>query len=379
MRHPRPSRLADLAPNALIVWLWLCILLVFSLVLLGGAVRLSGAGLSMVEWRPLAGVLPPLDAAAWQRAFAKYQASPEFKLLHAGMNLVEFQFIFWMEYAHRLLGRVVALAFLLPFLFFLWRRMVPRGVAWRLWMLFALGALQGLLGWHMVRSGLINVPQVSHYRLMMHLLLAALIYAYMLRVVVGLSRISRVNQIGRMSRISRIARISRVARNRRARADAAVRVTGALAMLMLMLMLASGALVAGTRAGYILNTWPKMGGQWLPTDALVMYPWWLNLFENPATIQFVHRWLAALALLAAGGFALRLMRAGQARFGTAVLGLALAQVALGIATLTLRVPPDLAIAHQAGAMALLGAVVIALSANLSPLVRAVHSTTSEST
>ncbi len=325
----------------------------FATVLLGGAVRLTGSGLSMVDWQPLRGVIPPLDADGWRQAFDNYRQFPEFNLVNPDMTLAEFRFIFWMEYAHRLLGRLIGAAFLLPFLFFLAAGRVPRAAVGRLWALFFLGGMQGLLGWHMVKSGLADDPHVSHYRLALHFMLAVVIYAYLLRVLVGISR--------------------RPQSPERAAHDTPLRLTGGIALALILMMMASGALVAGTHAGHVYNTWPLMGGRWLPPQLLAMQPGWLNAFENLVAIQFIHRWLALAVLVAVIAFALRLIRAraatgnNRALIGYLLAALAVAQVALGIATLVLRVPPALASAHQAGAMLLLTVAVIALARHLPPL------------
>ena len=338
----------DQAPNGIIIWLWACCLLVFALVVLGGAVRLTGSGLSMVDWQPLGGVIPPLDEAQWRQAFDRYRQFPEFQLVNPDMTVAGFRFIFGMEYAHRLLGRVVGLVFLLPFLFFLARKMIPRSVVGPLWGLFFLGGAQGLLGWYMVKSGLADDPAVSPHRLLAHFMLAVVIYAGLLRVAVGLGLPPRRD------------------------APPSTGITGWIALAMILLMMASGALVAGTRAGYIYNTWPTMGGLWMPEQLLGMQPWWRNFVENPVTIQFVHRWLAAAVLTAVGVYAIRLLRAagpawagGLAWGGAALLVLVSAQITLGIATLILRVPTALGVAHQAGALLLLTATVIALTAERS--------------
>lgn len=329
--------------HTLALWLSLCCLLVFALILLGGAVRLSGSGLSMVEWRPLAGIAPPLDAESWARVFAQYRQTPEFHLVNPDISEARFRFIFFMEYAHRMLARVVALAFLIPFLFFLWRRMLPRALTLRLALLFFLGALQGLLGWHMVKSGLVDDPRVSHYRLAMHLMLAAALYAYLLRLALGL----------RM--------------HARRESNFALRAGGGIALALIFCMLLSGALVAGTHAGLTHNTWPKMGAHWIPPQLFALHPWWMNFTENLLTIQFTHRWLAMLTLLALANFALQLFRNG-ARMQAAVIALlACAQILLGISALTLRAPFALAIAHQAGAVVLLSVTLAALAVYLRPV------------
>lgn len=348
---------ADRAPTAIVVWLACCCVLIFATVALGAAVRLTGSGLSMVDWRPLTGAIPPLDSVDWRRAFAAYQQSPEFRLVNPGMTLAGFKFIFWFEYAHRLLGRVIGAAFLLPFLFFLAAGRVSGPVGARLWALFALGAAQGVIGWLMVKSGLTGAPHVSHYRLALHFMLAVAIYAYLLRVMVG------------------------IAGPRFAVADSAaatVTVTGKITVAVILLTMLSGVFVAGTRAGFAYNTWPAMDGAWLPAELFALQPWWRNFTDNIAAVQFAHRWLAVLALAASAVFAWRLIRDGvrdgvhgnrgrATVAGVVLLTVAGAQVALGIATLLLRVPVALGVAHQAGAMLLLTAAVIALAMRLPPL------------
>ncbi len=313
----------------------------FSLVVLGGAVRLTGSGLSMVDWRPLGGVIPPLGEAQWQRVFEDYRRFPEFRLVNPDLTLAGFRFIFWMEYAHRLLGRVTGLVFLLPFLVFLWRGMVPRVPAAGLWGLFLLGALQGLLGWYMVKSGLADNPQVSHYRLLMHFMLAVVIYAGLLGVAIGL-------------------RSPPGSPGSRAAPNTSIIVIGRITLALIFLMLISGALVAGTRAGHGYNTWPTMGGSWLPEPLLALHPWWRNFVENPVAIQFTHRWLAVAVLAAVGAFAVRLLR-DRPRIACALLAAISAQIALGIATLVQGVPVALGVAHQAGAMVLLTVTVVAMA------------------
>ncbi len=319
---------------------------------LGGAVRLTGAGLSMVDWQPFSGILPPLNDAEWQQAFQNYQRFPEYSLVNPDMTLAGYQFIFWMEYAHRLLGRVTGIVFFVPFLFFCWRGMVPHGFVSRLWGLFLLGAVQGLLGWYMVKSGLADDPTVSHYRLAAHFMLAVVIYACLLRVIVGLRAwLAVANTNPMITPAIAINAVSNIAART------------ALGMVFLMMM--SGALVAGTHAGHVYNTWPKMGGLWIPESLLWMQPWWLNFLENPIAIQFTHRWLAVGVFIAASVFAVRLIRIARPIAGGILLVAVAAQIALGIATLLLGVPLVLGVAHQAGAMILLTVLVITL-ANPSP-------------
>jgi heme a synthase len=313
--------------------LWLCAVaaLVLAMVLVGGATRLTESGLSITEWKPVMGVVPPLSQDAWQAAFEKYQAIPQYREMNSGMSLDEFKTIYWWEWTHRLLGRVVGAAYLLPFLFFLWRGWVTP----LLWFIFGLGALQGAVGWWMVASGLVDRVEVSHYRLATHLLLACLIY------------VALVWTARRMS--ERDAGL----------APARVR-AGAFGLLILVLaQIYLGALVAGLRAGYAYNSWPLIDGALVPDAGQLFFitPLWRNVFENILTVQFDHRMLAYLIFIVALLHAIDVARTAQetaARTGALVLFTAIvAQVALGIATLLWVVPLPLALAHQAMAMLVL--------------------------
>lgn len=313
-------------------WLLVCCALVFAMVVLGGVTRLTGSGLSMVNWEPLSGVLPPMGQAAWEREFEHYRQSPEYNYVNKGMSLDEFKGIFWFEYAHRVLGRLIGIVFFVPFVYFLVRRRITAALARKLAVMFVLGGLQGLLGWYMVKSGLVDDPHVSQYRLAAHLGLAVLIYAYMLWTAVGILR-------GGQRRRSRLAHVSL-----------------ALCLVVFVTMI-SGAFVAGLKAGTIYNTFPLMGNAWLPEGMWALAPAWVNAFENPATVQFNHRVIAIgtfLAIVALWLVAVRtpLTRA-QRSWLHAVMAAAVIQVVLGVSTLLLRVPVTLAALHQAGAMVLL--------------------------
>jgi cytochrome c oxidase assembly protein subunit 15 len=331
------------------VGLWLLVLaaMVVAMVLLGGATRLTESGLSMVAWEPVTGWLPPLSDAGWEEAFAAYRAYPEYRLVNHGMTLAEFQQIFWLEYAHRLWGRMIGVAFLAPFLWFLGRgrirgRRVPQLVA-----LFGLGALQGAVGWWMVASGLVDMPDVSHLRLAVHLGLAVAILVALLWVALDV-----------------------LAPRTRRRPPGA----GWLAVLaaLVFAQILSGALVAGLNAGLIYNTFPTMNGDWIPWDAYAMQPLHYDVLWNAATVQLHHRLGAYLVVLATIATLWRLGRlpgtlSPAARRGTAAMGAALVvQVGLGIATLLLQVPVWLGVLHQAGALALLLAIVFSLHAVLRP-------------
>ena len=333
---PFPTQLDDSARRQIAAWLMLCCAMIFAMVILGGATRLTGSGLSMVEWDPLFGVVPPLNQAQWEEVFSKYRESPEYQKINIGMDLEGFKSIYWFEFAHRLLGRSIGLMFLLPFLYFIARRMLTLQLMPRLFIAFVLGGLQGLLGWYMVKSGLIDQPHVSQYRLTAHLSLALIIYCYLLWLLLDLLRPH--------------PRTS----------DAAPKVArGAAAFLfgLVAITIVSGGFVAGLKAGFAYNTFPKMGDQWLPPAGWLLQPGWRNLFENIATVQFDHRVLALLTLIAVLGFWVHSLKK-PLPIGTKtaihVLALvAIAQVGLGIATLLLHVPVALGVAHQAGALTLL--------------------------
>jgi cytochrome c oxidase assembly protein subunit 15 len=321
---------AQQSRRAVAAWLLVCCALVFAMVVIGGITRLTHSGLSMVEWQPIVGAIPPLNDAQWAETFAKYRQTPEFRLRNHDMTVEGFKGIFWWEYVHRLLGRIIGLAFLIPFLVFLFRRRLDGDVAWKLGAIFVLGALQGALGWFMVKSGLVDEPRVSSLRLAAHLGLAFLIYASMLWVALGLLYRER----------------SLVSDGMRGRAG------GMVALVFLMIL--SGALVAGIRAGYAYNTWPLMNGKFIPDEILMIEPWYVNIAYNMATVQFIHRILAIAIGLMAIGLWLDVRREPpnpRARFWSNILLVAaLAQVSLGISTLLLRVPVNLAVLHQAGAV-----------------------------
>ncbi len=332
----------------LICWLVLCALLVFAMVLLGGAVRLTGSGLSMVDWRPVTGILPPVSESAWQDAFEQYKQFPEYQQVNAGISMESFRFIYLMEYAHRMLGRVIGLVFLLPFAGFLLSRSIGSGLALRLWILFGMGALQGGLGWYMVKSGLVDVPSVSQYRLVLHLFVAVLIFGYMVRLITGLA-------------IQREVSVTLTH----------VEVLGVVTVALVLLMIVSGGLVAGTHAGMIFNTFPRMGADWIPDMLLSMTPAWKNLFENAVMIQFVHRCLALVVLLSVAIHAASLFsrNLGHDRLmAVLVLVAAVIQAGLGITTLLMAVPVHFAVAHQAGALILLATILTAVFRTI-PLLR----------
>ena len=323
-----------------ITWLTVCSCMVFGMVLLGGAVRLTGSGLSMVDWRPLIGIVPPIGEAQWLAVFEQYKSFPQYQQVNSQMGLGDFKFIFLMEYAHRVLGRLTGLAFLLPFIGFLASRKIYPALVPRLWLLFGMGAVQGGIGWYMVKSGLVDNPAVSQYRLTLHLVTAVLIYAYMVRLVVGL-----VNPGSRQT------------------GNGVSRTFGFTVLAFIFLMICSGGFVAGTHAGFIYNTFPTMGGDWIPDQVYAMSPWWINLFENPVTIQLVHRVLALIVAILVLSYALTLLRSiapGSTAMAVILSAVVLFQVSLGITTLLSGVAVELGVAHQGGALLLLTAVIVSV-------------------
>lgn len=326
-------------------WLLVCCALVFAMVVLGGVTRLTGSGLSMVNWKPVSGVLPPIGQAAWEREFEHYRETPEYRYVNKGMSLAEFKGIFWFEYAHRVLGRLIGIVFLLPFLYFLLRRRIEASLAPKLAAMFVLGGLQGLLGWYMVKSGLVDDPHVSQYRLAAHLGLAVLIYVFMLWTALDLLRGADTGADTGADRAR-----SRVA-------------AGALILtIAVFVTMMSGAFVAGLKAGFTYNTFPLMAGRWVPDGMWAMTPAYLNLFENPTTVQFTHRVIAIATFVGILALWLAANRTAMTRpqrlWLHAAGGAAMIQVALGISTLLLRVPVPLAALHQAGAMALLTVLLV---------------------
>jgi len=324
--------------RAVAIWLLCCCALVFSMVVLGGATRLTGSGLSMVNWEPVSGVLPPLSAEAWQTEFEHYQESPEFRHVNFWMKVEDFQRIYWLEFFHRLLGRLIGVIFFVPLLFFVFTRRVSRAMVPKLVTIFVLGGLQGLLGWFMVKSGLVNDPHVSQYRLTAHLGAAVLIYGYMWWVALGLLWPSP----GRAASSARGRGLYRFA--------------GGLALAAFVTLL-SGGFVAGLHAGLSYNTFPLMAGQWVPDGLYTLSPAYLNWFENATTAQFNHRILALSVLIAVAVLwwvAIRMKSGAQAMIWVhAAAAMALVQVTLGISTLLLRVPIPLAVTHQGGAVVLI--------------------------
>ena len=330
--------LNDLHPNrSIALWLLLCCVAIFAMVVLGGVTRLTGSGLSMVEWEPLMGILPPLNHVEWEMVFQKYQQYPEYEIKNFQMTLAEFKTIFWFEYAHRLLGRAIGLIFLLPLLYFAIRRQINQPLIPKLIIMFILGGLQGLLGWYMVKSGLVNQPQVSQYRLTAHLGLAFLIYAYIFWVALDLLFPKAKHQ----PKLASLHYFSWIVTS------------------LVFITAMSGGFVAGLKAGLVYNTFPLMNGHWIPEGLFRIEPLWHNFFENMTTVQFDHRLLATLLVILIPMLwfmARRIHLPTRTRWGLHILLLILGiQITLGISTLLFFVPVSLAATHQAGALTLLTA------------------------
>jgi cytochrome c oxidase assembly protein subunit 15 len=319
--------------------------MIFAMVVIGGVTRLTESGLSITEWKPVSGAIPPLSEDAWQDAFAKYQQIPEYRERNAGMTLAAFKNIFWWEFVHRLWGRLIGFVYAVPLLWFVLRGQVRGPLAWKLGGIFVLGGLQGVLGWYMVQSGLVDRIDVSPYRLTAHLGLALLIYAATLWTALDLLRPGRKEGEAPLAR-------------------PALAFCG-----LLFLTLLTGGFVAGLDAGMSYNTFPLMDGRLVPAGYLDETPWWANLFENVAAVQFNHRALAMTTLAYAIALALAGRTAAPRVRGLALAtsAMAAAQAALGIATLLLVVPILLAAAHQAGAVMLLTlALMLAHAARTKP-------------
>jgi cytochrome c oxidase assembly protein subunit 15 len=333
------SSIASSHSRPIAIWLLICCATVFAMIILGGVTRLTGSGLSMVQWEPLMGILPPLNQADWQETFRLYQQFPEFIIKNFSMSLQEFKSIFWFEYAHRLLGRTIGILFFLPFLFFLITRRISQPLRPKLIAMFVLGGLQGLMGWYMVKSGLVNDPHVSQYRLTAHLCLAIIIYAYMFWVALDLL-LPKTN----LTTTAKDPNLSRLT---------------SLITSIIFATIISGGFVAGTKAGFAFNTFPLMNGQLIPDGLFTLTPVWRNFFENIVTVQFDHRILATLLFLIILAFWFKTRKLELEPMSNLSVHLLLAalvlQITLGISTLLLVVPVSLAAAHQAGAVILLTA------------------------
>ncbi len=325
----------DLAPaptaadRRVALWLLICCSMIFAMVVIGGITRLTESGLSITEWKPISGIIPPLDEAQWQAEFEGYKRIPEYQQINRGMTLEEFKGIYWWEFIHRIWGRLIGVVFLVPFVWLLLRHDIRREMIPHIIALFLLGGLQGALGWYMVSSGLAERTDVSQYRLTAHFLLALAIFSYALWLALTLLRRGAASEA----------------------AAARIRPHLWLTVLCLALTLTFGGFVAGLNGGLVYNNFPLMGGQLIPADAFQSPG---SPFEDPVTAQFIHRWLAIASVLLAIGLWLRRgkLRASTTKPIALLAAMAVIQAGLGIATLLLIVPIPLAAAHQAGAVVL---------------------------
>lgn len=322
---------ADQHFKAVRMWLYVVAALVFAIVIVGGATRLTESGLSIVEWKPVTGTVPPLSQAEWQAEFDKYKTIPQYEQMNRGMSLDEFQTIFWWEWSHRLLGRVIGAAFLLPFLWFLGRGWIDRGTGWRLGLIFGLGILQGVVGWWMVASGLTERVEVSEYRLATHLVLASVIYVAIIWTAAGIGP----RPAGEVNSRLRAAAVGLV--------------------ILVLIQIFVGALLAGLRGGLMYNTWPLMDGRFMPERSQLFFlePAWRNFFENIPMVQFMHRMFAYGLWIASASFLMAAWRADPGQIYPRALRLFFAmsgQLALGIFTLLHHATIVISLAHQAMAM-----------------------------
>jgi cytochrome c oxidase assembly protein subunit 15 len=321
------DKTSNLYPRAVRLWLFAAAAMIFLTLVVGGATRLTESGLSIVEWKPVTGVLPPLFENEWQAEFTKYQAIPQYRELNRDMSLKSFKAIYWWEWSHRLLARATGAVFLLPFLFFLWRGAIPHGLRARLWTIFAAGGALGAVGWWMVSSGLAGSERVSvsQYRLAFHLSLACTIYAAILWTAGQLAPLPRND------------------------APARLRIGALIIALLVLLQIYLGALVAGLDAGIVYNTWPLIDDSIVPSSDRLWFiqPAWRNLFENTLTVQFDHRMVAYAIWVIAGLHAIDARQARRGASGAVFLAAAVTlQVGLGVTTLLYQAPLALALAHQ---------------------------------
>ena len=339
MLQPSAAFLSQARPKAVARWLWLVAALVVAMVVIGGITRLTESGLSITQWKPISGIIPPLTQADWQAEFANYRKIPEYQAFNRDMTLAGFKAIFFWEYLHRLLGRVIGLAFALPLILFAVRRHIPKGYGRRLAAILALGGLQGAIGWWMVASGLSVRTDVSHIRLAVHLVTALVILAGIVWTALDLGMLARDPFA----------------------APARMTLVGAAALLLLFVQIVFGAFTAGLDAGYAFSSWPLMGDTIFPQGVPMLTPGWTNAVDNPIVVQFIHRWFAFAAAIALLWLAVRATRTGS-RAGFLVTGLVTLQIFLGIATLMTGVQIGVAVMHQANAALLLICAVAAAHA-----------------
>lgn len=313
--------------NAIRIWLVIVLILTFLMVIIGGITRLTGSGLSIVDWRPIMGIIPPLSHHDWMDLFSKYKQFPEYNIVNTNMNLIEFKNIFFWEYLHRFWGRLIGIAFFFPGVYFAIRKKIPNILKIKLFIAFILGGLQGLLGWYMVQSGLVNIPEVSHFRLASHLLLAFFIMGYLLWIILDLSNIQNEKYLQSLSFASKIF------------------------LLLIVIQIFFGALTAGLHAGKMYNSFPLMGGSFFPDELLVLNNVLENFVSNPAAVQFIHRLLGWLVLLLVIFIKIKSTFESVSKYQRKsidlTISLVILQFSLGVITLLLAVPVSTASLHQA--------------------------------
>lgn len=320
-------------------WLLICLFMVALMVAVGGLTRLTESGLSMVEWKPTT-LFPPMNAEEWQEEFGKYQSSPQFQKVNHQMNVQEFKSIFWLEYVHRLLGRLVGFVFFVPYLYFLWRRALEKPLAIKLLGIFLLGGMQGFIGWYMVKSGLIDQPWVSPVRLAMHLSMAFILF--------GLLQWQWLNLCGWAEQRDRFQHSARI------------KLWSIICLLALFVQIILGALVAGLDAGLVFNTFPDMNGEYLPQGIWLLEPWYRNFAENPTAAHAIHRYGAVIVTIMLGVLVAGLYQAKYLKQSLTLAGVLLLQLILGTLTVVHAVPIALASLHQVMALILLASVILAV-------------------
>ncbi len=330
----------DIRP--IVAWLTSVCVLIALLISIGGYTRLTNSGLSIVEWAPVSGIIPPLDETQWQNEFEAYQQFPEFKIANPDMTLAGFKRIFWIEYLHRAIARFIAFVFFVPLMYFLLRRRLNKSLAYRLGVVFLLGGVQGAMGWYMVQSGLADNPAVSQYRLTAHLGLAVLIYGYLVWLITGL--LMNARQYHPSATLSnKLAVIA--------------------CLVMIAVMQVSGGFMAGTHAGFAFNTFPDMNGELVPAELLALQPLWRNLFENVTAIQFFHRWLAVVMLLAVVWLwcnRFKFSSKNMRLLHDVALAVVVVQYLLGVSTLLSVVSIPIALTHQMGFVSLVTVLIVLL-------------------
>ena len=319
-------------PVAIANWLWVVAALVFFIVVVGGITRLTESGLSITEWKPVSGALPPLNEADWAHQFALYKQTTQFQTVNQNMTLADFKFIYFWEWVHRLIGRLIGVVFAVPLIWFAWKRAIPQGYMPRLVFLLFLGGLQGLIGWWMVVSGLVGRTEVSHYRLAVHLMNAFLILAVTVWTALDMLALARGETRGKVKPSG----------------------FGWLALLMLAVQLTWGAFVAGMRAGHVSADWPKMNpAEWYPSGVPYIEPLWRNIVDNPVVVHFFHRWFAWVVAAVLVMLALKAMKSGGRKVAMGLKLALVAQILLGIITVMSGVELWVAVTHQAVAAILL--------------------------